>query len=53
MSGAATVQGKAFDGKLFRRVLVFVRPYKTLSGSVLFIWLKETYQIDQVTGQTR
>jgi ATP-binding cassette subfamily B protein len=33
MSGAATVQGKAFDGKLFRRVLVFVRPYQTLFWS--------------------
>jgi ATP-binding cassette subfamily B protein len=33
MSGAATVQGKAFDGKLFRRVLVFVRPYQALFWS--------------------
>ncbi len=33
MSGAAAVQGKAFDGKLFRRVLVFVRPYRTLFWS--------------------
>ncbi len=33
MSSTATVQGKAFDGKLFRRVLVFVRPYQMLFWS--------------------